>query len=264
MQTPLRCGSTSSIVATCSTAHRSNTLTATSPARFPMGYAGTQALKIGSARPTSTPDCASHLIRNRAAADRLVFAAAVRTPAASHRWRPGSIGQLAGLGFPSRRPATAFAFAFAAAIARCEHRFARQVQPPLAIDFGDFNGDLVADVDHVFHALDALRRQLADVHETFLTGKDLHECTDRDNARDGSDVGFADDHLFGEILDDLFGFVAGLAVQRGDVDGSVVLDVDLRHAGIGDDLVDHLAAGADHVFDLGGIDLHHDHARCKL
>ena len=51
------------------------------------------------------------------------------------------------------------------------------------------------------------------------------------------------------------GLVARRAVERRDEHAAVVLDVDLLDAGVGDDLVDDLAAGADDVFDLGGIDL---------
>ena len=41
----------------------------------------------------------------------------------------------------------------------------------------------------------------------------------------------------------------------GNVDGAVVLDVDLG-AGVGTDLLDHLAAGADDLADLVHVDLH--------
>ena len=85
-----------------------------------------------------------------------------------------------------------------------------------------------------------------------------------DDAHDGAAVGFADLDLFGEIFDDLLGLVAGRAVERGDEDAAVVLDVDLLDAGIGDDLVDDLAAGSDDVFDLGGVDLDDDHSRREL
>ena len=45
----------------------------------------------------------------------------------------------------------------------------------------------------------------------------------------------------------------GGLVRRGDVHAAIVLDIDL-HAGFVDDLVDHLAAGADDLADLVRID----------
>ena len=47
-------------------------------------------------------------------------------------------------------------------------------------------------------------------------------------------------------------------VGGGDVDGAVVLDVDLG-AGLGGDLLDDGAALADDLADLVGVDLHGDH-----
>src|SRR3546814_1306899 len=49
-------------------------------------------------------------------------------------------------------------------------------------------------------------------------------------------------------------------VGRGDLDHALVIDVDLG-AGGGDDLADHLAAGADDVTDLRLVDLHRLDAR---
>ena len=49
-------------------------------------------------------------------------------------------------------------------------------------------------------------------------------------------------------------FLHGVGVGRRDVDRAVVLDVD-RDAGLVDDALDGLAAGADDVADLVGLDL---------
>ena len=63
----------------------------------------------------------------------------------------------------------------------------------------------------------------------------------------------ADLHAVGNALDDLASLLGGLRIGGRDVDAAVVLDVDLD-AGIGDDLVDDLSAGADDFADLIGID----------
>ena len=57
--------------------------------------------------------------------------------------------------------------------------------------------------------------------------------------------------------------VGRFAVDRGDLDGAVVFDVDLG-AGLLGDLADHLAARADHLADLVGRDGDHLDARRML
>ena len=123
----------------------------------------------------------------------------------------------------------------------------------MAIDFHDLDHDLVADLDHVFDLLDALRRELRDVDEAFFARQERDERTEVHQARDRAEIRFADLHFFGQRFDHRFGLLGAFAVGRRDEHAAVVLDVDLD-TGVGDDLVDDLAAGTDHVFDLVRVD----------
>src|SRR3546814_17499521 len=68
-------------------------------------------------------------------------------------------------------------------------------------------------------------------------------------------VNLADFGLFDDALDPDARRLDLADVGRGDLDHALVIDVDLG-AGGGDDLADHLAAGADDVTDLRLVDLH--------
>src|SRR5579872_1767572 len=105
-------------------------------------------------------------------------------------------------------------------------------------------------------------RQLRDMHEAFFAGQYLYERTEVHDALHHAGVDRSDLDVADEILDDLLGLLAALAIGRRDEDPAVVFDIDL-HAGIGDDLIDDFAAWPDDVFDLLGIDLEHVHARCE-
>ena len=122
----------------------------------------------------------------------------------------------------------------------------------------------VADVEHVFHLRHAFGRELADVHEAFLTRKNLDERADRNHPLDRAGVDLTDLDVLGDVLDVLLRGFTARSIERGDEHRAVVLDVDLLDTGFGDDLVDDLAAWSDDVFDLVGIDLDHDHPRRVL
>ena len=66
-------------------------------------------------------------------------------------------------------------------------------------------------------------------------------------------VDLADRNLLGHPVDDFFRALEAFAVVRVDVDGSVVLDVDLG-AGLGNDAFDRLAAWSNDETDLVWID----------
>ena len=127
---------------------------------------------------------------------RLLFVVAMcRRSTASPRWRrAGSIGSRAGSGncagglcvVTARTLRTEFAVATtlattAAAVlrTRSKHGLAREIDAPLRVDLHHFDHARIADLDHVFDLLDALGRELADVDEAFLAGKNLDERTDR-------------------------------------------------------------------------------------
>ena len=87
-----------------------------------------------------------------------------------------------------------------------------------------------------------------------LPGKICDERAEVHDARDGAEIRLADLDVAREVFDHLLGLLAAVAVRRRDEHAAVVLDVDLD-AGVGDDLVDDLAAWPDDVFDLVGADL---------
>ena len=110
----------------------------------------------------------------------------------------------------------------------------------------------------VLDAFGALILQLGDVNHPFLAGSVLDERTDRNDPGDRRVVGLADHRLEHDRLDDRLRTVDALLLDGGDIDRTVVLDIDLG-AGIGDDLLDHLSAAADDLADLVGVDLQADH-----
>src|SRR4029077_11076343 len=99
------------------------------------------------------------------------------------------------------------------------------------VDLGNLDLDLVADLDHVLDGVHALRRELADPHEAFLSGKVLDERTDAHDPRDLAVVDLADLGLLGEALDHGASSVPALGLGAGDPYGAVVLELD-RGAGL--------------------------------
>ena len=95
-------------------------------------------------------------------------------------------------------------------------------------------------MDHAVLTRSQLHKR-AEVHQT-------HDFAGKDHA--GLDLGH-------NALDNLNRAVDHRLVGAADIHGTVVVDIDL-HAGLLDDLVDHLTLLADHVADLLGInvDLH--------
>src|SRR6185503_2817283 len=102
--------------------------------------------------------------------------------------------------------------------------------------------------------------QLRDVDEPLLTGKDLHEAPEVLDRDDSPLVHPAALDLLGQGLDPLLRSLRAHEAVPPDLDRAIVLDLDLR-AGLLLDLLDHLAAGADHDADLLRIDAHDDDLR---
>ena len=96
------------------------------------------------------------------------------------------------------------------------------------------------------------------MHHAVVTRSDLDERADREDADDLAVVQRADLGNEADVVDHLLGSVARCTVDRSDEDVAVVVDVDLC-AGIGADLLDGLAAGADDLADLVDGDDHGDH-----
>ena len=109
--------------------------------------------------------------------------------------------------------------------------------------------------------LDAVRSDLGDMHHTLFAGCKLDEGAE---FLDADDNAFQDLAFFKFRCDDLdhaLGFVHALLLTAADGDAAVVIDVDLDTGAL-DDLVDGLAALADNIADLLGIDLHEVDLRC--
>src|SRR6185312_7776611 len=125
----------------------------------------------------------------------------------------------------------------------------RQLDLAAIVEAEDLHLDLVAEIHHVRDLGDAARRQLRDVHEPVAAAEEVHEGAEIDHLHDLAGVDHADLGLGDDALDPVDRGLALLGVDRGDLDGAVVLDVDLGAGGLGD-LADHLAASADHFADL--------------
>src|SRR5581483_8198925 len=122
------------------------------------------------------------------------------------------------------------------------------------VDLEDLDADLVALLEDVAHALDALARDLRDVEEPVGAGHDLHEGAEVDDLPHLALVDLPDLGLGRDPQDPVDRLLHRGAVARGDLNGAVVLDVD-RAAGLLDERADDLAAGADDVADLVRADL---------
>src|ERR1700736_2256878 len=135
-----------------------------------------------------------------------------------------------------------------------DRRLAAQVEPALAVDLCGLDHDLVANVGHLFWPLYPVVGQLRDVDQAVLVRQHLDEQAEGHDPYDLSLVDLADLDLVGQALDPVDRLLAGLLVDRGDEDPSIVLDIDLG-AGLFGDLANHLASWADDVADLVGVDL---------
>src|SRR5688572_8969577 len=136
----------------------------------------------------------------------------------------------------------------------------RQADAALLVDFQHLDLDHVAFLELVRDLLDALVGDLRDVHQAVLARQDGDERTE---VHDLGDLAFVDAtglDVRGDLLDAGLGGLRGGSVHRGDDDGAVVLDVDLRAGFLGDRL-DGRTALADHFADLVRMDLHGQQAR---
>ena len=103
--------------------------------------------------------------------------------------------------------------------------------------------------------LDAVRGDLGDVDHALFAGCELDESAEFLDADDYAVEDLAFFELGGDDLDHALCFVHALLLAAADGDAAVIVDVDLDACAL-DDLVDGLAALADNITDLLGIDLH--------
>ena len=131
---------------------------------------------------------------------------------------------------------------------------AGEVDPAAVVDLDDLDHDLVPHRHHVLDLLDPVLGEVADADQPLLLGRDLDEGTEAHQARDLPLVDAADLDLVGQVADHVQGLLAGLRVGARDEHPAVVLDVD-RGTRLLDDPADGLAAWADDLADLVGVDL---------
>src|SRR5688500_3156003 len=138
-----------------------------------------------------------------------------------------------------------------------------EVHATHAVDLGDLDLHLVADLHEVLDATDAVGRDLGSAHEALLAGEVLHERADAHDPRDLPVEDLADLGLLGDALDHRDRLRATLRLRTGDAYRAVVLDLDAR-VRLALDRADHLAAGADDLADLVRVDLDRVDARRVL
>src|SRR5690606_782034 len=129
----------------------------------------------------------------------------------------------------------------------------RQADLAALVDLEHLDLDLLALADDVGRLLDPLVPHLGHVDETVLAAHEVHERPEVDDVDHLARVDPADLGLLDDAEDPLLGRLDLAQVRRADLDHALVVDVDLG-AGLGDDLADHLAAGADDVADLRLVD----------
>ena len=133
----------------------------------------------------------------------------------------------------------------------------------LAVDLGHDDHDLVADGHDVLDGRDVVVGELADADQAFLARQDLDERAEAHDPGDLAQVERADLDLAGQALDPLDRLAGVLAGHGRDLDGAVVLDVDLGR-GLFLDLADHRSTLADDLADLLGVDLDRGDARREV
>ena len=116
--------------------------------------------------------------------------------------------------------------------------FHRQAYFAAFIKAQQLDPDLLAFLDHVGGLGDAFGGQLRDVHQAVLGAKEVHEGAEIGNLDDGSLIDHADFRLGDDRVDPLLGGLDFLARGRGDLDGAVIVDVDL-----GEDELARILAG---------------------
>ena len=106
-----------------------------------------------------------------------------------------------------------------------------QIDSAHVVHFDDFNVDLVADVDDIFHFIDVAEFQFGNMNESFLASDDVHEGAEIHQARDRAVVDGPNLCRGGEVLNHLDGCLGPFGIGTGDGDRAVVLDVDVRARG---------------------------------
>ena len=123
------------------------------------------------------------------------------------------------------------------------------------------NGNLVAQSQDIFHAVDALFCDLGDVNHAFLAGCELNECAELLDADNLALEDLSSLELGGDDLDHLDGFIHHFLISTAYGNAAVICDIDL-YTGAGNDLVNGLASLTNNITDLLRIDLDGNDLRC--
>ena len=107
-------------------------------------------------------------------------------------------------------------------------RLHRQLDATLFIGLENLDLHDLAFAEVVGHLLDALVRDLADMEQAILAGQQVDERAEVQDLRDRTLVDLADLDFRRDLLDALLGLFGLRRISRGDGDGAVFVDVDLR------------------------------------
>ena len=140
---------------------------------------------------------------------------------------------------------------------------AGEVDSALVVHAENHNLDLVANGNDVLDLLDALGVELGNMHESLFAGRVFDEAANWDDARDLAGVDGAGLGVLDDCVDDGQRLVGVVLVDGSDEDAAVVLNIDFGIR-VGADFLNHLAARADDLTDLVGVNLGGDHLRRVL
>src|SRR6185503_20369609 len=157
-------------------------------------------------------------------------------PARMLRPAPGTVAA------PAARGASARGRRFPGIHVARKGLLAAQLDLSFPVDPDHLDQDRISFVDDVLDALDPVGLELRDVDQAVFTRRDLDEGAERHHPANGSGVDASDLGIFGDPTNDLPRAIPVRPAEGGDANFAGVLDVDLG-AGLGADLLDHLAAG---------------------
>ena len=123
-----------------------------------------------------------------------------------------------------------------------EKRLSGEVVSTLFVNAEELNGEHIAFLNDVFNLFNELVGKILDVAQTFLAGSELNERADRDDTGYLAGVNCAFFGLEADRIDHCLCGKTAVAINSGDIDRAIVLDVDLR-ASVSNNLLDRKSVG---------------------